>query len=261
MSSIPSSPQTPGGTLPAPQNSSGVKILLWIAGIVVGLILISFASCAALGFYAMHKVKQAGFNADLMKKNPGLATAKMAVTMSPDTEIVSSDDNAGTIVVRDKKTGKTVTMKFDPQKRAMVVTDENGKSTSMTTTGDGANAGMEIKSPEGTMRIGNSADKAPDWVPVYPGSSPQNTFSASSGGEQTGSYAFVTKDPADKVMSFYGDSLKSAGFAVSNMTGNADGKVGGMVSGEDKANKRAVVATLGVEDDGTHVNVTFSIKQ
>ena len=59
----------------------------------------------------------------------------------------------------------------------------------------------------------------------------------------------------------YGDSLKSAGFAVSNMTGNSDGKVSGMVSGEDKANKRSVMATLRVEDDGTHVNVTFSIKQ
>jgi hypothetical protein len=59
MSSTPSSPQTPGSTLPASQNSSGVKILLWIACIVVGLILISLASCAALGFYAMHKVKQA----------------------------------------------------------------------------------------------------------------------------------------------------------------------------------------------------------
>jgi hypothetical protein len=44
------------------------------------------------------------------------------------------------------------------------------------------------------------------------------------------------------------------------MTGNSDGKVGGIVSGQDKANKRGVVATLGVEDDGTHVNVTFSIK-
>jgi hypothetical protein len=76
---------------------------------------------------------------------------------------------------------------------------------------------------------------------------------------KTGSYAFVTKDPLDKVISFYGNSLKSAGFAVSNMTGNSEGKVGGMVSGEDKANKRAVMASLGVKDDGTHVNVTFSI--
>jgi hypothetical protein len=261
MSSTPSSPQTPGGAPPAPQKSSGSKLVLWIIGIVVGLILISFASCAVIGFYAMHKVKQAGFDSDLMKKNPGLAGAKMAVTMNPDTEIVSSDDNAGTIVVRDKKTGKVVTMKFDPQKKAMVITDENGKTTSLTTTGEGANASMEMKGPEGTMKIGGGSDKAPDWVPVYPGSSPQSTFSASSGAEQTGSYMFVTKDPADKVIAFYGDSLKSAGFAVSNMTSNSDGKVGGMVSGEDKANKRAVMVSLGTENDGTHVNVTFSIKQ
>ena len=261
MSSTPSSPQTPGGAPPAPQKSSGAKIILWIVGIVVGLILISFASCAVLGFYAMHKAKQAGFDSDLMKKNPGLATAKMAVAMSPDTEIVSSDDNAGTITVRDKKTGKVVTMKFDPQKKAMVITDENGKTTSMTMTGEGANASMEMKGPEGTMKIGNSSDKTPDWVPVYPGSSPQGTFSASRGAEQTGSYTFVTKDPADKVISFYGDSLKSGGFAVSNMTSNSDGKVGGMVSGEDKGNKRAVVVSLGTENDGTRVNVTFSIKQ
>jgi hypothetical protein len=227
----------------------------------VGLILISFASCAVLGFYAMHKVKQAGFDSDLMKKNPGLATAKMAVTMNPDTEIVSSDDNAGTIVVRDKKSGKVVTMKFDPQKKAMVITDENGKTTSMTMAGEGANASMEMKTAEGTMKIGSGADKAPEWVPVYPGSSPQSTFSASTGAEQSGTYAFVTKDAADKVISFYGDALKSAGFAVSNMTSSSDGKVGGMVSGEDKANKRTVVVSLGTEDDGTHVNVTFSIKQ
>ncbi len=248
MSSTPSSPQTPGGVPPAPQKSSGTKVLLWVVGIVVGLILISFASCAVLGFYAMHKVKQAGFDSDLMKKNPGLATAKMAVALNPDTEIVSSDDNAGT-------------MKFDPQKKAMVITDENGKTTSMTMAGEGANASMEMKSSEGTMKIGSGSDKAPDWVPVYPGSSPQNTFSASSGAEQTGSYTFVTKDAADKVISFYGDTLKAAGFAVSNMTSNSDGKVGGMVSGEDKATKRAVVVTLGTEDDGTHVNVTFSVKQ
>ena len=261
MSTIPTGPQTPGAVPPAPQKSSGAKVLLWIAGIVVGLILIVMSSCAVLGFYAMHKMKQAGFSSDLMKTNPALAGAKMAVSMNPDVEIVSSDDNAGTITVRDKKNGKVVTMKFDPQKKAMVITDQNGKTTSLTTTGEGANAGMEMKSSEGTMKIGASSDKAPDWVPVYPGASPQSTFSTSSGAEQTGSYAFVTKDAADKVIAFYGDSLKSAGFAVSNMTTNSDGKVGGMVSGEDKANKRTVVVGLGSETDGTHVNVTFTVKQ
>jgi hypothetical protein len=45
----------------------------------VGLILLSFGSCAVIGFYAMHKMKQAGFDSELMKKNPGYAGAKMAV--------------------------------------------------------------------------------------------------------------------------------------------------------------------------------------
>jgi len=258
MSTVPPTPSAPA---PVPQKSSGSKVLLWIIGIIVGLILLSFGSCAVIGFYAMHKVKQAGFDSDLAKKNPALAGAKLAVSMNADTEIVSSDDSTGTIVVRDKKTGKVVTMKFDPQKKSMVIIDENGKTTSMTTTGEGANAGMEMKSSEGTVKVGTSSDKAPDWVPAYPGSSPQNTFSASNGSEQSGSYTFTTKDPADKIISFYGDALKSSGFAVSNMTTNSDGKVGGMVSGEDKASKRTVVVGLGTEADGTHVNVTFTVKQ
>jgi hypothetical protein len=265
MSSVPPVAPTPGGAPqvppPAPQKSSGNKVLFWILGIVLGLIALSLGTCAVVGFYAVHKVKQAGMDPDLMKKNPAYATAKLAVSMSPDAEIVSSDDAAGTIVVRDKKTGKTMTMKFDPEKKTMVMTDEKGESATIATTGEGKDSGIEMKSSEGTMKIGGNADKAPDWVPVYPGSSPQSTFSTSNAGEQGGSFAFTTADAPEKVISYYEDSLKSGGFTVSNMTSNAEGKTGGMVSGEDKANKRTVMVTLGAADDGTHVNVTFSAKQ
>jgi hypothetical protein len=243
-----------------PQNNSGTKVLLWIVGIVMGFILLSFASCSVIGFYALHKVKQAGFDSDLMRKNPALATAKMAVSLNPDTEILSSNDKAGTMMVRDKKTGKVVSMKFDLQKKAMVITDENGKSTTFTTTGEGANSSLEMNGPAGIVKIGNGLDKAPDWVPAYPGSSPQSTFSANTSAEQTGSFAFVTQDQVDKVIAFYSDSLKSGGFAVSNMSSNSEGKVGGMVSGEEKASKRTVMVNLATDHDGTHVNVTFSIK-
>ena len=260
MSAVPPNPQPPMGA-PPPQKGSGTKLILWIVGIIVGLMLLGFGSCAVIGFYAMHKVKQAGLDSDLMKKNPALATAKMAISMSPDAEIVSSDDDAGTIMVRDKKTGKTTTMKFDPAKKSMVMIDESGKSVSMTTTGEGSSGGIEVKSSEGTMKLGASSDKAPDWVPAYPGSSPQNTYSATNAGEQTGSFTFTTSDAAEKVIAFYSDTLKAHSFTVSNMTGNSEGKTGGMVTGEDKANKRTVMATIGTEDDGTHVNVTFSAKQ
>ena len=245
---------------PAPQKSSGTKILFWILGIVLGLVVLSLGTCAVVGYYAVHKMKQAGLDSDLMKKNPAYASAKLAVTMNPDTEIVSSDDNAGTIVVRDKKTGKVVTMKFDPQKKSMVITDEKGETTTMTT-GEGSEGSLEVKSSEGTMKMGAGAEKAPDWVPMYPGSSPQNTFSASNANEQSGSYAFTTSDSAEKVMAYYGSALKSAGFAVSTMTSNSEGKTGGMVSGEDKAKKRTVVVTVGTEDDGTKVSVAHSARQ
>lgn len=264
MSNVPQSPLTPGGVPPspppAPPKSSGSKTLFWVLGIVLFVIVACFGSCAVLGFYAMHKAKQAGFDSDLMKKNPGLATAKMAAAMNADVEVISSDDNAGTITVRDKKSGKITTMKFDPQKKAMVITDDKGNTTSMTTTGEGSNASMEMKSSEGTVKIGANADKAPAWVPAYPGATLQNTFSATTNGEQSGSYTFTTSDSADKLISFYGDSLKSGGFAVSNLTTSSNGKVGGMVSGEDKANKRTVVISISTESDGTHANVTFAVK-
>jgi len=258
---------TPSGPLPSPAPvippSQGAKsnVVLWIVGIIVGVMLLCFGSCAVIGFYAMHKAKQAGLDSELMKKNPALATAKMAVMMNRDTELVSSDDDSGTIVVRDKKTGKTATMKFDPEKKSMVVIDENGKTATLTTTGEGANGGMEMKTDEGTVKVGVGADKAPDWVPGYPGASIQNTFSASKGSEQNGVYTFVTKDAVDKVSSYYGDSMKSAGFTVTNVSSNSDGKMGGMVSGEDKSNKRTIVVVLTTEDDGTHANVTYSVKQ
>ncbi len=255
MSATPSMPQPA-----APQKNSGAKLLLWILGIILGILLLSLGTCTMIGFYAVHKAKQAGMDSELMKKNPQLAAAKMAVSMSPETEIVSSDDDAGTIVVREKKTGKVVTMKFDPGKKSMVVMDEAGKTTTMTTTGEGANAGMEIKGPDGTMKMGASSEKAPDWVPLYPGASPQSTFSASNDGEQSGSYTFTTSDATDKLISFYSGALKSGGFTVSNMTTNSEGKVGGLVSGEDKPGKRTVAVTFETENDGTHVNVTYSAK-
>ena len=74
--------------------------------------------------------------------------------------------------------------------------------TTMTTTDEGATGGMEVKSSEGAMKMGANADKAPDWVPAYPGSSPQYTYSATNPNEQTGAFAFSTSDEPEKVFVF-----------------------------------------------------------
>ncbi|MBZ5533042.1 MAG: hypothetical protein LAO20_16555 [Acidobacteriia bacterium] len=256
MSTTPTGgPQTPGAMPPAKKSNA----LLWVLGGCGTLIVIVILCFVGLYYYGMHKLEKAGISREQMQKNPALSAAKLAVTVNPDTEIVSSDDNAGTMVVRDKKTGKTTKMKFDPQKRTMVITDEKGKET--TFSADSEKGNLEIKSDDGTMKIGANADKPPDWVPVYPGSSPKNTYSLSDAKEQNGSYVFTTSDASDKVMNYYDQQLRSGGLEVSSTTHISEGKVSGMVNGESKDKKRTVIVTVGAEGDGTSVSVVFTSKK
>ena len=247
----PQQPQYPQQQLPPGKKAN---VLVWILGGIAVLLFGGMLTCGAIGYFVMHKVKQAGFDSDLMKSNPGLAMAKMAAAMSPNAEVVSTNDRAGTVTIRDKSTGKIVTMKFDPDKKTMVVVGEDGKEVSVKITGDGSNSGgIEMQSSEGTMKFGASAgNSAPAWVPVYPGSSPQGTFSSQTPeGDQHG-FSFKTSDAATKVISYYQDQLKSAGFTVNLAT---TGDQGGMVSAEDSGKKRNIVVTVGTSGEGTQVGV------
>ncbi len=283
MSSTSSTPpQPPAGGPPATpaKTGGGGKVFLWILGGCATIVVLIVLVFVGIGFFAVHKIKQAGFDPELMKKNPVLAAAKIMVATNPDLETVSSDDSSGTIVVHDKKTGKTSTMKVDSEKKIMVITDENGKTVTMkldpannklvmtdekgqtaTISADAQAGSVQVTSSEGSFKMGAGADKAPDWVPVYPGSSPQTNFSASDAKGESGSYTFVTKDPVDKIMSYYGDAMKSAGLKVSNTTTNTNGKVSGIVSGSSDGDKRSVMVTIGGEDDGSHVGVVYSSKK
>jgi len=283
MSSSPSaSPQPPAGGPPAAPPASGGagKIILWIVGIFAGLVVLVIVAAAAVGFFVIHKAKQAGLDPELMKKNPVLAAVKFSVAANPDVELVSSNDSLGTIVVKDKKTGKMSTMKVDTESKTVAVTDETGKTITMrvdprtnslvvtddtgkkaTITADTQAGNVEIKAPDGgTFKMGANANQAPSWVPVYPGVMPQNVFSASGNGEQTGTYAFATKDAPDKVLAYYDASLKTGGFRTSNTTNTTNGKITGMVSGAADNDKRTVLVIVGSDDDGTKVSVTFSAK-
>lgn len=284
MSSAPSpTPQPPaGGPPPTPPaaSGSGSKVFLWILGGCATIVVIGIVAVAALFFFVVHKAKQAGLDPDLMQKNPVLAVAKLSVATNSDLETVSSDDSSGTIVVRDRKTGKVVTWKVDPVKKIMVVTDENGKTVTMkldeanrrlvvindkgktaTISADAQAGTMEIKGSDGNVKFGATADRAPNWIPPYHGSNPQGTFSANSPTEQSGTFSFVTNDPADKVLSYYGDALKSAGFKVTITSTNANGKVGGFVSAQNDSEKRTVTVSVASENDGTHVGVIYNEKK
>src|SRR5579864_4825919 len=68
----------------------------------------------------------------------------------------------------------------------------DGKESVVISSGKGDNGSVEIKSADGTVKIGGgaAAGKVPTWIPDYPGSDPQGAFSAQTNEGSSGSFSF-----------------------------------------------------------------------
>jgi hypothetical protein len=219
--------------------------LVWILVIILGLFVLGAVAVVGTGFFLVHKVRQAGLDPDLIRRNPGLAVGKMIAAANPDAEVVNTDDNAGTITIRDRKTGKVVTMTFDEAKTGRFKMSAQGD--------DGKTA---------TLEFGAAAGKLPSWVPSYPGSTTQGTFAvrgdANDGSGEGGNFTFTTKDAASKAMSFYQDKAKELGMKVNLVSTAAEG---GMIIATDEESKRSLTVVVAGSSGDTSVNVTYTQKK
>ena len=242
----------------------GVSPIVWILGIVAGIFVLGMLVLIGGGLFVAHKVKQAGFDPDLWRRNPGIAAAKMIAANNPDVSVVSVNERAGLITLRDRKSGETVTLNFEDVKNGRISFQGKGdEKVTIDAHGDGSAGTVEMKSADGAVSFGAGwAAKIPGWIPSYPASNPQGTFSAhSKDGSESGSFLFVTKDAPSAVLGFYEQGLKGAGFQItSNMTTQSAGKSGGLLTAEDNGTKRKVVVTVGTSDEGTTANIMFEAK-
>jgi len=242
---------------PPPKKSGALK---WILIGVGGFFVIVVVCMVGLGLFVVHKAKQAGLDPDLIKKNPSLAVAKMAVTANPNLEVVSTDDGKQEITIRDKQSGKVTTMSFEEAKKGKFVFKEDGKE-ALTITSSGANGTVEMKSADGTVKIGGNA-KVPAWVPDYPGSEPVGSFSAQAKDGDSGNFTFRTKDSSAKVVKFYEDQLQSLGLKLTNnISGQSGVSTGGVLVAQDESNQHTVTVLIGQESSETTVNVTYATKK
>ena len=135
----------------------------------------------AVGLFIRNKVSESG-------GNPGFAAAKMLAAMNPDVEVVSADEGTGKITLREKKTGKTVTLDFqDIEKGRISFEDESGEKLDIQTEGEGGRGSVTMKGSDGTMQWGTgSLADVPGWVPKFPGARMEGAFSAQGkgGGER-----------------------------------------------------------------------------
>lgn len=242
---------TPTGSQAMPQPVPGAVAarktspVVWVLVILLGLVVLVGVTAVGTGMFIVHKVRQAGVDPELMRRNPGLAVSRMIAAANPDVDVVSTDEGAGTITVRDKRTSKVVTMSFDQVK--------SGKFSFSAVGEDGKTASVEI---------GSGAGRLPAWVPAYPGAEAKGTFSVKgddgNGTGEGGSFAFSTTDSPGRVKAFYEDKCKEAGMKV-NVTINSE--QGSMILASDEGERHTLHVTVAGGTGETGVNVIYGAKK
>ena len=218
-------PQPPAPTAPAQQVApaapkKGTSPLVWILAGCGGLIVVVGIILGGLAYWGYHKAKgyvhKATDYAEMASKNPTVFAAKIAVMANPDLEIVSSDDQAGTVTIRNKKTGEEITMNAQDIKQGRLkFKNEKGDEVTFEGSGQQGKETFKIKSNKGSVTFGGSeGEKLPSWVPTYPGGQSLASASETTAAGFSGHCSFQTADATDKVLSFYERELKASGFTV-----------------------------------------------
>jgi len=255
----------PAGGPPPEKKGGALKYILGgcLAIIVIGVIIFAVGSYLVYN-KAKQIAKDSGIDSELLQKNPGLAAAKAAVAVNPDLELVSADDDKGTITIRNKKTGETVTISADEASKGKFSFKKNGKdagSIDLHANNNGS-ASFEVKSDDGTSKMAvGIAGTIPSWMPSYPGSTPQWDLTGSSKEGSTGNFHFITSDSTDKITSFYEDGLKAKGFKVTTTTTQSGASKTVLLQLQDDSNNRGGLVTITPESSGgNRVNVVYSAK-
>ncbi len=234
---------------PPPPAAKKTSPLVWILAAVLGLFVLVALAAVAGGLFIAKKVHD-------VATNPAEA-ARLLVAANPDVEVVSTDSSGGSITVRDKRTGKVVTVNFDDLKKGKLSFEgDDGAKVSM----QADDQGLQIKSSDGgTVTMGSGPAKMPNWLPAYPGGSePKGAHSMQGADQQAGTVAFISKDPPAKILEFYDAAFKNAGFETHQALVSDSG---GSLTGGSKDRKRSVVVNAGNSNEGTSVAIAYSAKK
>ncbi len=258
------------GSAPAKQGTSP---WVWIAVGCGGLVVVGFLIFLALGFFVFNKTKEvveettgSGSISDFIKdvqENPSKTLAEAAVRANPDLELVSTDDEAGTITFTNTRTGEQATFNFEDiaEGRFSMTTDEGEYRVDANQDGEGE-GGFTFSGPDGQeTRIGASADLSavPDWVPRYPGmAETQSTLHSTTAEGMMGAFTGKSTDDAQQVVDHFKQLFEDKGWKIGgeSMTRTGETAFGG-ING-DLGDGRSVNVVIMESAGNTQVTINYN---
>lgn len=224
-----SAPHYPQQMPPAAKKSTPIWVWLLVGFIGVGILVVIAAAAGIYWFTS--KVAESG-------ANPVTAIIRIAAAANPDVEVVSSDDKAGKITIRDKRNGKLITIGADDIKDGKIV----------------------LESDEGTAVIGGGKDiKPPAWVPLPPGAEIKGGMTGGAEGSNAGSIVFTSNMSVADLKAFYAQKTKEGGFEEKGtFTTSSGNEEGAHMTFENTARKRNLVVSFAKSPEGIGGNIAYS---
>jgi hypothetical protein len=186
----------------------------------------------------------------------------MIVKLNPELEEVSTDEEAGTMTVRNTETGEETTVNFEEiEEGKFSFTTRKGEITVDASELQESGA-IKVTDDEGGVVFstgGAVSDDVETWVPIYPGCEPTNRHSMRSEQEQTGGFELETPASVKEALEFYRAALADEGYEVAVNTFSQEDSEGGMVNGSHGEKGRNVVAIFSSDDGGpTKIVIQYS---
>jgi hypothetical protein len=257
----PPPPLDPGAQAPKKGLSTGAKVAI---GCLVALLLVAGGCFVVSAFFVKKGVDAFQSIAEDVESNPDAAAVKaleLAMKFNPEVDVVSSDPEAGTLTLREKRTGKVVTFHAEDLKSGRFSFEADGEKVEIDADQgkDGQPGGLRIASSDKTMVFGADAEAIPDWVPRYPGGRADAFSTVEAADELSGTFTLHTSDSAAAVLAFYENALRAAGFEVEKSTLQSASAEGGNITA--KAGERSLNIALASQEGETQGLVAFAEKR
>lgn len=222
-------------TTPQTQQKKGLSGWAW-AGIGCGsLLLIAVVAVALLIGFCSRKLNEFSHE---MQTNPERKTAELVIGFLPDYEIVSVNDETKQMTIREKKTGKEMTLSY-------------------TEIAEGKFAGEDESVPtaDGTADL----SKLPSWVTVPGDAKPLTGMQPIVPGTRGGMITYTTDLSAEEVKEFYENdwaSWTNASGSSSNLSFGGKDKI----TMSKKKTDQSMTVVISSQPMGAFVIITYEGK-